>query len=151
MWCICTEGLLAPEVNPGAAEDASFSCYECETGFGSALFDACNGFNKLNHYLMLWNIVHQWNHRSWYAFNRYRHWVCCLVQTEPGEPTLLIQSKEGIAQGDCHTMSLYGVALMPRASKRQEATPKALQLWYWDDAGAAGKALPNACCFDFLV
>ncbi len=45
MQCICAEGLLAPEVDPGAAEDANFSCYECETGIGSALFDACNGFN----------------------------------------------------------------------------------------------------------
>jgi hypothetical protein len=29
--------------------------------------------------------------------------------------------------------------------------PEALQPWYCNDAGAAGKALPNAQCFDFLV
>jgi hypothetical protein len=53
MQCICAEGLLAPGVDPGVAEDASFSCYEHENGFGSALFGACNCFNKLNCYLML--------------------------------------------------------------------------------------------------
>jgi hypothetical protein len=48
-------------------------------------------------------------------------------------------------------MSLYGVVLMPLASKKEEATPKALQPWYCNDTGAAGKALPTACCLDFLV
>ena len=47
------EGMLAPGIDPGAAEDASFSRYEPETGFGSALFDAQNGFNEINRYLML--------------------------------------------------------------------------------------------------
>jgi len=32
-----------------------------------------------------------------------------------------------------------------------ETIPEALQSWYCDDAGAAGKALPNAQCLDFLV
>ncbi len=54
-------------------------------------------------------------------------------------------------QGDCFAMSLYGVVLMPLASKMREAISEALQPWYCDDTGAAGKALPNACCLDFLV
>jgi hypothetical protein len=37
---VCAEGMLAPGIDPGAAEDSSFSRYEPETGFGSALFDA---------------------------------------------------------------------------------------------------------------
>ena len=48
-------------------------------------------------------------------------------------------------------MSLYGVVLMPLVSRMCEMIPKALQLWYCDNAGAAGKALPNARCLDFLV
>ena len=48
-------------------------------------------------------------------------------------------------------MSLYGVALMPLASRMREIIPEAVQSWYCDDAGAAGKALPNARCLDFLV
>ena len=63
----------------------------------------------------------------------------------------MIHSKEGITQGNCLAMSLYGVALMPLASKMPEPIPKVLQPWYCDDAGAAGKALPNACCLDLLV
>jgi hypothetical protein len=63
----------------------------------------------------------------------------------------VIHSKEGITQGDCLAMSLYGVALMPLTLKMREAVPEALQPWYCDDAGAAGRALPNAQCLDFLV
>jgi hypothetical protein len=41
-------------------------------------------------------------------------------------------------------MSLYGAALMPFASKMHEEFSEALQSWYCNNAGAAGKALPNA-------
>jgi hypothetical protein len=58
---IQAEGVLAPGTDPGAAEDATFSRYELGTGFGSALFDARNGFNEINRYLMLWNVAHRWN------------------------------------------------------------------------------------------
>ena len=54
-------------------------------------------------------------------------------------------------QGDCLARSLYGVALMPLASKMCNAIPEALQPWYCDDAGVAGKAVPNAQCLDFLL
>ena len=101
------DGLLAPNVDPGAAEYDRHSRYEAETGFGSALFDARNGFNELNRYLMLWNVAHLWNQGRRFAFNRYRHWVRCLVRTEPGHPPLVIHSQEGITQGDCLAMSLY--------------------------------------------
>ncbi len=40
--------MIAPGVNPWAAEDAALSRYEPETGFGCALFDARNGFNEIN-------------------------------------------------------------------------------------------------------
>ena len=59
--CVPAAGLLDPTVNPGAAEDDRHSCYEAGTGFGAALFDARNGFNELNRYLMLWNVAHLWN------------------------------------------------------------------------------------------
>jgi hypothetical protein len=148
---VCAEGVLPPGINPSAAEEAKFSHYEPGTGFGSALFDACNGFNEINCYLMLWNVAHRWNRASQFAFNQYRHWVQCLVRSEPGEPSLVIHSKEGITQGDSLVMSLYGVALMPLASKMHKEIPEALQPWYCNNAGAAGKALPNAQYLDFLV
>jgi hypothetical protein len=51
--CVCAKGVLAPGIDPRAAEDAMFSRYELGTGFGSALINARNGFNNLNRYLML--------------------------------------------------------------------------------------------------
>jgi hypothetical protein len=60
---------------------------------------------------------------------------------------IMIHSKERITQGDCLAMSLYGVALMPLVSKMRVAILKALQ----HDTDAAGKAVPNARCLDFLV
>jgi hypothetical protein len=144
-------GMLGPGIDPGAAEDDSNSRYEEGTGYGSALYDARNGFNELNRYLMLWNVAHLWNRGSWFAFNRYCHWVQCLVRTEPGDLPIVIHSQEGITQGDCLAMSLYGVALMLLASRMHGVIPKALQPWYCDDAGAAGRAEPNARCLDFLA
>ncbi len=67
--------MLAPGIDPRAAEDASFSCYKLGTGFGSALIDARNSFNEINRYLMLWNVAYRSNQVSWFAFNRYWHWV----------------------------------------------------------------------------
>ncbi len=63
----------------------------------------------------------------------------------------MIHSKEGITQGDCFTMSLYGVALMPLASQMRAEFPTALQPWYADDAGAVGAARSNAGCLNFLL
>jgi hypothetical protein len=80
--------LRTPNVDPGATKDDCHSRYEAGIRFGSALFDARNGFNELIPYLMLWNVAHLWNQGSWLAFNRYRHWVHCLVQTVPGHPPL---------------------------------------------------------------
>jgi len=145
------DGMADPAVDPGAAEDDHHSHYEWGNGFGSALFDARNGFNELNRYLMLWNVAHLWNCGSLFAFNWYRHWVSCLVRSEPGTQAIMIHSKERITQGDCLAMSLYGVALMPLVSKMRNAIPKALQPWYCDDAGAAVKAVSNARCLDFLM
>ena len=53
---VYAEGLLDPNVDLGAAKDDRHSRYEAGTGFESALFDARNGFNELNHHLMLWNV-----------------------------------------------------------------------------------------------
>ncbi|KAL3815266.1 hypothetical protein ACHAXA_001878 [Cyclostephanos tholiformis] len=62
--CIRAESVLTPGTDPGAAEDATFSRYKPETGFGTALFDARKGFNEINQYLMLWNVAHRWNQGS---------------------------------------------------------------------------------------
>ena len=95
---------------------------------------------------MLWNVDHLWNRGSCFAFNRYRHWGICIVRDRPGKPLIVLHSKEGIKQGDCFAMSLYGVALLPLANKMREEHPSALQ-----PSGAAGEASANAGCLDFLV
>jgi hypothetical protein len=61
------------EIDPGNAVDTSRLHYVPDTGFETALFDAKNGFNKVNRYLMLWTVAHRWTKASWFAFNRYRH------------------------------------------------------------------------------
>ena len=63
------------------------------------------------------------------------------MRTVPGNPPIVIQSQEGITQDDCFAMSLYGVALMPLASRMRETIPEALLPWYCNDADTAGKAL----------
>ena len=70
---------------------------------------------------------------------------------KPGNPPIVIHSKEGITQGDCRAMSVYGVALMPLAEKMAEEVPGALQPWYADDSAACGTALDNAKCLEFLI
>ena len=93
------EGLLGPNVDPGAAEDDRRSRYEPGTSFGSALFDARNGFNELNRYCHLWNLG------SRFAFNHYWHWVCCLVRS-------------GLSQGT-HPLS----STRRRGSRKATASP----------------------------
>jgi len=135
----------------GLDSTSTNSRYTPNTGFGAALFDARNAFNELNRYLMLWNVAHLWNRGSRFAFNRYRHWGICLVRDRPGQLAIELHSKEGITQGDCFAMSLYGVALLPLATKMRDEFPTALQPWFADDSGSAGEAKPNAGCLDFLV
>jgi hypothetical protein len=45
--------------DPGEAADISCSRYVLDSGFGTALFDAKNGFNEVNWYLMLWTAAHR--------------------------------------------------------------------------------------------
>ncbi|KAL7525951.1 hypothetical protein ACHAXR_001236, partial [Thalassiosira sp. AJA248-18] len=132
-----------PTVDPGAAVDDSRSRYTPNTGHGAALFDAKMASTC--------STAHLWNKGSRFTFNRYRHWGICIVRTKPGDPAIVIHSKEGITQGDCRAMSIYGVGLMPLASRMREAIPDALQPWFADDAAGAGKAADNARCLNFLM
>ena len=141
-----------PGTDPGAAEDATFSRYEPETCFGSALFDARNGFNEISRYLMLLNVAHRWNWGSRFASNKYWHWVCCLVRSEPGEPALVIHSKEGDHAG--RLLCDEPIQHCADAPHIQDACGNPLGLaaiWYCDDVGVAGKAMPNARYLDFHV
>ena len=50
--------------DPGKAADVSRSGYVPDSGFTTALFDAKNGFNKVNWYLLLWTAAHRWTRAS---------------------------------------------------------------------------------------
>ncbi|KAL7543292.1 hypothetical protein ACHAXR_013157 [Thalassiosira sp. AJA248-18] len=128
-----------PHVDPGAADDRR------------SKYVAGTHFNELNRYLMLWNVAHLWKRGSRFTFNRYRHWGICIVRDRPGSPAIVIHSKEGVTQGDCRAMSIYGVGLMPLAASMRETIPEALQPWFADDAAGAGKAVHNAQCLAFLM
>ncbi|KAL7538819.1 hypothetical protein ACHAWF_010087 [Thalassiosira exigua] len=82
------------------------------------LADADNGFNRLNRYLMLWTAFFRWRKGSRFAFNqyRYRHHYIVVMVDEPGRPVLILHSKEGVTQGCCFGMFLYGIGLMPLVS-----------------------------------
>ena len=75
-----------------------------------------------------------------------------IVRVERAGPRDTLKVKEGDHAGllphDEPVLQLDGVPLMPLASKVSEAIPRALQPWYCDDAGVAGKAMPNAKCLD---
>jgi hypothetical protein len=151
---LATEGTSMAVIratDPGEAADVSCSCYVPDSGFGTALFDAKNGFNEVNRYLMLWVAAHRWTKASRFAFNRYRHQNIVYVRDRRGKPPIRILSREGITQGCSLSMNLYGVALLPLLKRMQAAVPDALAPAYADDTAAAGKAVHNAACLSFLL
>ena len=100
-------------MDPCLSEDTPWSAFTPETGFGACLIDADNAFQRINRYLMLWNMFHRWHIVSRLAFNRYRHHNLVFVQDEPGKGCHVITSREGVAQGCVLGMFLYGIGLMP--------------------------------------
>jgi hypothetical protein len=96
--------------DPGEAADVFCLRNVPDSGFGTALFDAKNGFNEVNRF---WTAAHRWTKASRFAFNRYRHQNIVYVCNRPGKPPFRILSREGIAKGCSLSMNLYGVALLP--------------------------------------
>ena len=137
--------------DPGGLERNGNARYQPGQGFGGMLADADNGFNRLNRYLMLWNVFHRWRKGSRFAFNRYRHHNIVVMVDEPGRPARILHSKEGVAQGCCFGMFLYGIALMPLCERVRARVQGALQTWYADDALGAATARLNAKVMRALV
>ena len=59
-----TSMVVIRAADPGEAADISRLRYVPDSGFGTALFDAKNGFNEVNQYLMLWTAAHCWTKAS---------------------------------------------------------------------------------------
>jgi hypothetical protein len=102
--------------DPGKAEDLSRLRYVPDSGFETALFDAKNGFNEVNRYLILWTAAHRWTKASQFAFNCYRHQNKVYVRDRPGKPPIRILSMEGIAQGCSLAPSQEDASSSPRCS-----------------------------------
>ena len=64
---------------------------------GTTLVDACNGFNKLIRFAMMWTMRHQWLEGARFSFNCDRNWAQLLIR-QPGEPPVRILSIEGVTQ-----------------------------------------------------
>ncbi|KAL7526623.1 hypothetical protein ACHAXR_001569, partial [Thalassiosira sp. AJA248-18] len=114
------------------------------------LVDAANGFNSLSRMGMLWTVRHRCPKLARFAFNCYRH-QARLVCRRPGKDALILQSREGVTQGDPLSMALYGIALLPLAEMLREASPNVLQPWYADDAAMQGTAGEVAATFETLI
>ena len=143
---------VIPTTDPGKAADTSRLRYVPDSGFGTALFDTKNGFNKVNRYLMLWTAAHCWTKASRFAFNRYRHQNVVFVRNQPGKPPIWILSGGGgITQGFSLSMNLYGVALLPLLKIMQVTVPDALAPAYVDGTAATRKAVLNVACLSYLL
>ena len=79
------------------------------------LVDADNGFNHLNRFAMLWTVRHCWASMARFTFNMHRHFVR-LVLRVPGKAPHILQSREGVIQGDPTSSYNYGVGLLPWAN-----------------------------------
>jgi hypothetical protein len=115
---------------------------------GTSLFDARNGFNELHRYHMLWQVRHRWAKGSRFAFNCYRHFNQVIVRRGNGRKAFVIQSEEGLSQGDPLAMILYGVALLPLVEGLRQLVPEATTPWFADDSAAIGNMHKCAMCLE---
>ena len=84
---------------------------------------------------MLWTVRHHWPVGARFAFNCYRHWAQLLLH-QPGEPPVIILSREGVTQGETLSMVLYGITLSLLTEELRAADPGLLSHFY-----AVGAAL----------
>jgi len=79
---------------------------------GVLLVDAKNGFNEISRKAMLWTVRRLWPNGAAFAYNCYRH-SARLILRRQGQDCAILDSKEGVTQGDPLSMILYGLALIP--------------------------------------
>ena len=51
------------------SEDTSIFAFEPAIDFEACLIDANNAFQRINRYLLIWNVIHRWHNGSRLAFN----------------------------------------------------------------------------------
>ena len=96
-----------------------------------SLVDTSNGFNSSNGRVALRNVCHLCPTLANILINTYREPSELLVSSR------VIWSEEGATQGDPLAMTLYALATIPLIN-RLGSTPDVKQVWYADEASAAG-------------
>ena len=97
------------------------------------LVDASNAFNSLKRLSALHNIHRLRPSPATALINTYRAPTELFVDGE------VLYSSEGITQGDPLAMPMYALATIPLIKKLQCHLVDVSQVWYADDASAAGK------------
>ena len=128
----------------------TFAADRCE---GVLLVDATNAFNSVNRAAMMHNIRILCPAMATITTNFYQAPVPLHVAGE------VIQSSEGTTQGDPLAMPLYALAIIPLIDSLAQCSPPSTpssgpdlrQLWYADDAGAAGLVQRLRLWWDSLV
>ena len=105
--------------------------------------DAINAFNCLNRKVALRNILHLCPSLAKILINTYRNEINLHI----GGETIL--SQEGITQGDPLAMAMYAIGTAPLIRALSKESVK--QVWYADDASAAGGIKELRRWWDLLV
>ena len=66
---------------------------------GALLIDAMRAFNEGNRKMMVHIARHEWLSRSWVLFNAHRNHSALVTRGEIASKTLLLYSREEVAQG----------------------------------------------------
>ena len=124
-----------------AAIHALRHIFDDATTQAALLVDASNAFNNLNRQLALANIASICPAFSRILINTYRNNAKLFV----GGETIL--SQEGTTQGDPLAMAMYALALVPMITRLGNVVK---QVWYADDAAAAGHLADLRTWWDML-
>ena len=116
-----------------AAVHAMKEIYTHDETEATLLVDAMNAFNAINRQATLHNIRIICPAISTVLNNTYRAPVRLFVMGE-GE----VVSTEGITQGDPLAMAMYALAVTPLIHRLRNMQPDVKQVWFADDAMAAG-------------
>ena len=100
--------------------------------------DASNAFNVINRQAALHNIQVICPTISTILSNPYQAPIKLFI-VGGGE----IDSSEGTTQGDPLAIAMYALAVRPLIDKLRDAEPSAKQVWFADDATAAGRLAIN--------
>ena len=114
-----------------ALGDLEFLTQDAEPS-GTTLVHAHNGLNELIQLAMMWTVQYHFPSGARFAFNFYRHSEQLLLR-QTGNPSVTIQSKKGLTQGEPLSMVLYGITLIPLAEELRVADPGLLSPFHADN------------------